>query len=272
MIGDFLSRWSRRKQAAAKTADPAKSPPAAESSAAGERGLMRDGAANFSPPPCGEGVGVGVARCGTPVPHGTTPHPTPPPQGGRESAGAPPQLNFAPVTPDPGVPAFDPASLPPIESITAETDIRAFIAAGVPAELTRAALRRVWTSDPKIRDFVGLADYDWDFNAPGAMAGFGPLEGADALRAQQAHRLGPVEDSAAERSDHAPVAEPAAPKSEACAHDRPEPPTPIKTDASHLPDQSARPDRDDAAAQQQEEKPEEAPSTARHKHGRALPE
>jgi Protein of unknown function (DUF3306) len=75
--------------------------------------------------------------------------------------------------------AFDPASLPPIESITAETDISGFLAAGVPSELTRAALRRAWASDPKIRNFVGLADYDWDFNAAGSMAGFGPLEMID---------------------------------------------------------------------------------------------
>src|SRR5215471_2686684 len=44
-----------------------------------------NGAANSSPPPCGEGLGVGVEPVGTPVPHGTTPHPAPPPQGGRES-------------------------------------------------------------------------------------------------------------------------------------------------------------------------------------------
>src|SRR5258706_5784794 len=37
-----------------------------------------------SPPPCGEGSGVGVGRYGISVPHGTTPHPNPPPQGGRE--------------------------------------------------------------------------------------------------------------------------------------------------------------------------------------------
>jgi hypothetical protein len=79
-------------------------------------------------------------------------------------------------------PLFDPTTLPSLESITAETDIRAFLAPGVPAELTRAALRRAWTTDPKIRDFVGLADYAWDFNAPGAMAGFGALEMTDALR------------------------------------------------------------------------------------------
>src|SRR5215472_7952907 len=38
-----------------------------------------NGAANSSPPPCGEGMGVGVRECGTAVPRGTTPHPNPPP-------------------------------------------------------------------------------------------------------------------------------------------------------------------------------------------------
>src|SRR5206468_2882356 len=74
--------------------------------------------------------------------------------------------------------------LPPIESITADTDIRAFLAPGVPSELTLAALRRAWIADPKIRDFVGLADYDWDFNAAKAATGFGPLELTDDLRDQ----------------------------------------------------------------------------------------
>ena len=80
--------------------------------------------------------------------------------------------------------------MPPIETITAESDIRAFLAPGVPPELTRAALRRAWAADPKIRDFVGLADYDWDFNAPGAMAGFGSLEMTDELRQQIAQMVG----------------------------------------------------------------------------------
>ena len=87
-------------------------------------------------------------------------------------------------------PTFDLASLPAIESITAETDIRAFLAPGVPPELTRAALRRAWAADPKIRDFVGLADYDWDFNTPGSMAGFGPLEMTEELRQVVARIIG----------------------------------------------------------------------------------
>jgi hypothetical protein len=96
----------------------------------------------------------------------------------RSGASEPPE--FAP----------DPAKLPPIETITAETDIRAFLAPGVPPELTRAALRRAWAADPKIRDFVGLADYDWDFNAPGAMTGFGSLEMTDEMRQQIARMVG----------------------------------------------------------------------------------
>ena len=70
---------------------------------------------------------------------------------------------------------FDLASLPSIESIAADTDIGAFLRSGVPAELTRAALRRVWASDPAIRDFIGIAENQWDFNDPDAIPGFGPM-------------------------------------------------------------------------------------------------
>jgi uncharacterized protein DUF3306 len=70
---------------------------------------------------------------------------------------------------------FDPSGLPSIEAITADTDVRGFLQSRVPAELTRAALRQVWTSDPAIRDFVGIAENQWDFNDPNAIPGFGPL-------------------------------------------------------------------------------------------------
>jgi hypothetical protein len=75
----------------------------------------------------------------------------------------------------PAAPAFDPASLPSLDSIGAQTDIRGFLQPGVPTELARAALRRAWSSDPAIRDFKGLAENDWDFNDPNAMFGFGEL-------------------------------------------------------------------------------------------------
>ena len=87
---------------------------------------------------------------------------------------------------------FDLKSLPPIESITAVTDIRPFLAPGVPVDIARAALRRAWTADLRIRDFVGLADYDWDYHTPGSAAGFGPLEMTDELRRMVARILGDV--------------------------------------------------------------------------------
>jgi hypothetical protein len=87
------------------------------------------------------------------------------------------------------LPAFDPASLPPIESIVAESDVRPFLAAGVPPELTRAALRNAWAADPAIRDFVGIAESQWDFNQADAIPGFGPLAIAEYRRALEAQAL-----------------------------------------------------------------------------------
>jgi Protein of unknown function (DUF3306) len=72
---------------------------------------------------------------------------------------------------------FDASSLPSIEAITANTDVRGFLESRVPAELTRAALRQAWRCDPAIRDFIGIAENQWDFNDPNAIPGFGPLEG-----------------------------------------------------------------------------------------------
>ena len=77
---------------------------------------------------------------------------------------------------------FDPASLPPVSSITQASDIRQFLQAGVPADLVRAALRAAWVADPAIRDFIEITDNQWDFNDPTAMPGFGPLEAADGAR------------------------------------------------------------------------------------------
>jgi Protein of unknown function (DUF3306) len=74
---------------------------------------------------------------------------------------------------------FDPASLPSIDSITADTDIVAFLKSDVPMELTRAALRRAWTSDPAIRDFIGIAENQWDFNDPNGISGFGRLDATE---------------------------------------------------------------------------------------------
>jgi hypothetical protein len=96
---------------------------------------------------------------------------------------------------------FDLASLPSIESIAADTDIGAFLQSGVPAELTRAALRRAWASDPAIRDFIGIAENQWDFNDPDAIPGFGPLratESAPAVLTQVSSKLEKIPAALAE--------------------------------------------------------------------------
>jgi hypothetical protein len=80
---------------------------------------------------------------------------------------------------EPPVPAVDLTKLPPLESITAETEIRDFLARGVPDQLKHAALRRAWSADPAIRDFIGLSENSWDFTAPDSMPGFGPLLSTD---------------------------------------------------------------------------------------------
>lgn len=82
----------------------------------------------------------------------------------------------------PAEPLLDLKNLPPLESIVASTDIRPFLAPGVPPELTRAALRRAWVSDPAIRDFIGISENSWDFTKPDSMPGFGPLQMTDELR------------------------------------------------------------------------------------------
>jgi hypothetical protein len=97
------------------------------------------------------------------------------------TADAPPRTQTAETPNPPPIAAENPAevdlsSLPPIDSITAASDVTAFLRQGIPPELSRAALRRAWAADPAIRDFVGLAENAWDFNDPHAMPGFGPLD------------------------------------------------------------------------------------------------
>lgn len=107
--------------------------------------------------------------------------------------------------------AFDLASLPPVDSIVAGTDISGFLKRGVPLDLTRAALRRAWSTDPAIRDFVGLAENAWDFNDPNAMPGFGPLDQSpEELRQMLARVMGEIrrDAEATEPSDNkVPVAQ-----------------------------------------------------------------
>ena len=80
--------------------------------------------------------------------------------------------------------AEDIAALPPIEEFTSQTDLLPFLRAGVPALLRKAALRRMWSLDPAIRDFVGEArDYSYDWNVAGGVPVSGPLLPGDDVEA-----------------------------------------------------------------------------------------
>jgi hypothetical protein len=162
---NFLARWSRRKQAAAQEGRPETSP----ASAAIE-------------PSFGEPTRPAV----DPV----RPRPLPLSEGSTLEREADAGAAHAELPSAKGGHVLDLTGLPPIESITADTDISGFLAPGVPTELTRAALRRAWSADPRIRDFIGPSENSWDFNAPDAMGGFGPLEMTDELRRQILEMVG----------------------------------------------------------------------------------
>ena len=87
--------------------------------------------------------------------------------------------------------------MPSIEFIVAGTDIRAFLQKGVPAELTKAALRRAWSTDPAIRDFIGIAENQWDFTDPTSIPGFGPLRVGDDVRQLTSQAMGKLSDAPA---------------------------------------------------------------------------
>jgi hypothetical protein len=181
-------------------------------------------------------------------------------------------------------PKFDLASLPSIESIGADTDIRQFLRAGVPAALTRAALRRAWASDPAIRDYIGLSENSWNFNEPGAMYGFDHSDPGVDVRKLAEEMFGGGSKTVAEKPSDLPTEEPKAAevgaKSEAVgevdplAHDivraTPEPSSEDKGRVAEQQLTAAQHDGD-VASQQEPARKEAASSPAPRRHGKALP-
>ncbi len=62
---------------------------------------------------------------------------------------------------------LDLSKLPRVEDLTADSNIAAFLDKRVPAVLRNAALGRIWTLDPTIRDFIEVAENQWNWNVPG---------------------------------------------------------------------------------------------------------
>jgi Protein of unknown function (DUF3306) len=179
-------------------------------------------------------------------------------------------------------PEFDVSSLPSIESIAAGTDIRAFLQAGVPAELTRAALRRAWAADPAIRDFIGLAENQWDFTDPSAIPGFGPLEATDDLRRLVAQAMEKAGDIAEPRPSSGTLTPQPSPTEQASvgahvpspAHKVPQAAGMPEGNADQVAASSLVHPQDEpvsAALHHDDKREEERAQYSRRTHGRALP-
>ena len=167
----------------------------------------------------------------------------------------------------------DLSNLPPVDSIDATTDITAFLRKGIPEELTRAALRRAWSADPVIRDFIGLAENAWDFNDPNAMPGFGPLDcSAEQLQALIGRVIGSAR-SVAESLADAPAGQGTGRQPD--DSERTPPPQPEAISAHGASDEISTCELPEPLAAVQSETPHEVASndgaTARRTHGGALP-
>jgi Protein of unknown function (DUF3306) len=99
----------------------------------------------------------------------------------------------APVATEPET-AIDLTSLPRIEELTASSGVEAFLQKGVPEALKNLALRKAWSLDPAIRDFIEVAENQYDWNVPGGAPGYGDLNPGADMRALLDQAVGRVPD------------------------------------------------------------------------------
>lgn len=171
------------------------------------------------------------------------------------------------LAPEQDAETHPPEPLPRIEDLTPESDISVFLRKGVPQALKAAALRRAWSLDPAIRDFVGPADYAYDFNDPSSIPGFGPACGPIGKVVSASTGAAPSpsphpQPSAAARPAPAPaVADPAPPRESVL-------PSGVSMAQPEEPDAGADAGEDQNAAGRNPDAPD-APFSPRH--GKATP-
>ncbi|MFB3135138.1 MAG: DUF3306 domain-containing protein [Rhodospirillales bacterium] len=81
-------------------------------------------------------------------------------------AASAPEGGVPAVAPGEDTPAGEDAAkdLPPIDGLDKDSDYTPFLGDGVPEKLARAAMRKLWRSDPIFAFRDGLDDYDEDFS------------------------------------------------------------------------------------------------------------
>jgi hypothetical protein len=118
--------------------------------------------------------------------------------------------------------------LPSLDSIVPGSDLTAFFQNHVPEALRTAALRKLWVTDPDIRNFIEMADYQWDFNNPDSIPGWSSsVDGVD-IKGMLEKVMG-IEKPASDVSPHTLPA---------MAHENPEQSSP----EPQVGEQSARPE------------------------------
>ncbi|KQT45352.1 hypothetical protein ASG52_14375 [Methylobacterium sp. Leaf456] len=197
MSDGFLSRWARRKEAV-KAAEQAPLPsPLRGGAGGGAKGTV---ALDPAPPP---------------------PPPSSPQGGGEAPVPATQALDDRGSVSEASAEAEEHRlELPSLDTLTPDTDLTPFLRTGVPAALRNAALRRMWSLDPSIRDFVSEArEYAYDWNTPGGVPGMGPLLPSDDVKAMLGRLFrDPAEAKPEPESpEEAPEPEPAEPDAAAVA-------------------------------------------------------
>jgi hypothetical protein len=158
----------------------------------------------------------------------------------------------------------DLGALPRLEDLTAESDITAFLRKGVPVGLRNAALRRVWSLDPAIRDYIGPVDYGWDWNTPGGVPDFVDSIGeGPEIRALAEKLFSPVPPPRPAPAEQGETREPeAGPEPARLAAEPPAPAVPADPVQAAAPAEAGPSERPEPAA---------PPPPPRPRHGGALP-
>ncbi len=139
------------------------------------------------------------------------------------------------------------ALLPSLDDLTPDMDLTAFLRQGVPAGLRKAAMRRMWSLDPAIRDYLSEArEYAYDWNVPGGVPGMEPLRATDNVEAMLSGMFGPRGEA------RSPAVPPPAPAEAASPAPMSEPETPLEDArvevAATNAGEDAKPDGADASA------------------------
>lgn len=177
---------------------------------------------------------------------------------------------------------FDPTKLeiplPSLDEIVPGMNMSPFFQKGVPEMLRNAALRKLWVTDPAIRDFENPArEYAYDWNVPGGVPGSGELAGdhdavellRDLMRGPETGRStedNPSQSAEVDQGEHFAAAK----KDDAEAPNGVDEAAPVEAVERETPQGGAQHDEPDRVRSFDFAVAQNAP--AKRRHGGALPE